>query len=157
MSGAVCWGGMGGAMGGAPAIPGRAESFSLRSHPQPTPDLPSFCSSPRSLQMTLNPNTRFTPSKTFQPQKNINTSRESTPVKQTEVRAEHPTVPTVPCRALEAGGGSSHPLSLSCSQPGSVGGCGGLLGAVAFPWALDVLLGTLGVLAECCLQAAFLC
>lgn len=33
-------------MGGAPAIPGRAESFSLRFHPQPTPDLPSFCSSP---------------------------------------------------------------------------------------------------------------
>lgn len=118
---------------------------------------PVFVLLPRSLQMTLNPNTRFTPSKTFQPQKNINTSRESTPVKQTEVRAEHPTVPTVPCRALEAGGGSSHPLSLSCSQPGSVGGCGGLLGAVAFPWALDVLLGTLGVLAECCLQAAFLC
>lgn len=52
--------------------------------PQSPP--PSPAPFPISSQMTLNPNTPFILSKTSQPQRNINTSREFTPAKQTEVR-----------------------------------------------------------------------
>ncbi|CAM9839683.1 unnamed protein product, partial [Bubo scandiacus] len=46
--------------------------------------------------MTLNPNTPFILLKTSQPQKNINTSRESTPAKQTELRVGPPLCPPSP-------------------------------------------------------------
>lgn len=46
--------------------------------------------------MTLNPNTPFILSKTSQPQRNINTSRESTPAKQTELRVGPPLCPRSP-------------------------------------------------------------
>ncbi|PKK18142.1 WAS/WASL interacting protein family, member 2, partial [Columba livia] len=54
--------------------------------------------------MTLNPNTPSIPLKTSQPQKNINTSRESTPAKQTEQHVGPPLCPPSPGESGCAGG-----------------------------------------------------
>lgn len=72
--------------------------------------------------MTLNPNTPFILSKTSQPQRNINTSRESTPAKQTELRVGPPLCPPSPgetglCRWIVAEQRHGPPSPSSAGPP----------------------------------------